>query len=116
MDRLKRWIFESSVAAATCDLSETPGNYEIEERSDRRADDVALWKGKRNAGEGRFEEVAEVEKEDGGVGRSGGGLKGGNWGSGWKKVEICGRGRGSDHTTVQILCVTVRGAKRTVDR
>ena len=64
---MKRWIFESSVAAATCDLSETPGNYEIEERSDRRADDVALWKGKRNAGGGRFEEVAEVEKEDGGV-------------------------------------------------
>ena len=79
--------------------------YDVEQRSDRRSDDVALSKRERNARRGRFEKTTEMEKENGRKAARCGGSKGGNGGSEWKKVEICGIGGGSNDATVQILRV-----------
>ena len=46
-----------------------------------------------------------MEKENGREAGRCGGLKGGNGGSEWEKVEICGIGGGSNDATIQILRV-----------
>lgn len=79
--------------------------YDVEQRSDRGNDDVALYKRERNARRGRFEKATEMEKKKGREAGRCGGLKGGNGGSEWKKVEICGIGGGSNDATIQILRV-----------